>query len=501
MKKSHLICWFVAALLLAVFAIGCKKATDNGKYLNITDEKAYKEMAWDYTLESDVAYGNAKGVSGLQELKLDVYKTGKEGNNPAIILFHGGGLTSGDKASAGLIKSLATDYARMGYVVVVPNYRLGSTANATALNNAMEDAKAAYEWVIANGDKYSVDTKRIAVGGYSAGADIAINMCYTSYFKDFNYDNICCVIDICGGSLYYSLSDKIKAGCVIVHGTQDTTVPYSKSEKVSEHLAGKNINVLLNPMEGLNHDITSRYDDVRNVIAEYMYKCLTGKEVEIDITSEISPEYEKVLDRMNNGISYDVGQIDVKVDGLLDEWKEADVISLDKLKDAGTSLPTSEDFSGSVSLAWSKDKPTTLFIAARIKDEDIKNTVAADGKWYQDDCLEIVFDASDGNKAQQLTKWVIGAGGSELSVLANADNTSAVMTKSDDECIYEISIDISKVPVGVYQGDINLSFSQERSIGFSICYNDAEDGDRQHQIGWTSGKSSDRTTLGTLNFK
>lgn len=45
------------------------------------------------------------------------------------------------------------------------------------------------------------------------------------------------------------------------------------------------------------------------------------------------------------------------------------------------------------------------------------------------------------------------------------------------------------------------NFSQDRNVGFSISYNDGEKGDRQHQIGWTEGKSSDRTTLGTLCFE
>lgn len=48
------------------------------------------------------------------------------------------------------------------------------------------------------------------------------------------------------------------------------------------------------------------------------------------------------------------------------------------------------------------------------------------------------------------------------------------VTNNGDECIYEISIDIANVPSGTYRGDGILGFSPERSMGFSICYNDCE---------------------------
>lgn len=485
-------------------AVGCalfEKVAGIGKYMTIADEKAYKEMVWNCTVKSDIIYGQANGINGMEDLGLDIYMTDKEGLNPAIILLHGGGLTAGDKANPSLIKSLAQDYAKMGYVVVLPNYRLGTAPTEDALINAIEDAITAYEWVLTNGADYGIDTNYIAIGGYSAGANIAINMCYSSKVVDLNRENIFCVIDISGGSIYYNVTDQPSPGCVIVHGTGDTTVSYANSEAVAMNLTAKNIDVALNPLEGLNHDILTRYEDVRQVIAEYMYKSLTGEAVTISIKSEYSLEYQKVVDRLKNGISYDVCQLDVKLDGALDEWEGVTEISLNQLKDAGTSLPAEEDFSGSAMMAWNESAPTTLYIAAKIKDDDIKNTVSYDGKWYLDDCLEIVFDTSNGEPAQQLAKWVIGNEGKDLSVLSNNENTLVAMTKNGDEYIYEISIDISKVPSGTYQGDCSLEFSPEKSMGFSICYNDSENEERQHQIGWTSGKSSDRTTLGTLYFR
>lgn len=471
------------------------------EYMTLTDERAYCAIDWFERLESDIVYGQAQGINGNENLKLDVYRTSKEGPNPAIILFHGGGLTSGDKASAGLLKSLATDFARMGYVVIVPNYRLSKNAGDTALKNAMEDAKAAYEWVLANGEDYDVDTTHIAVGGYSSGADIAVNLCYSGIHEDLDRERIFAVIDISGSGLYYSMTDSVVPGCVIVHGTEDTTVRFSNGEKVAEKLRNRGVDVNFHPLEGLNHDLLSRYDEVRNTVAEYLYKSLTGTEVTIDIKSEVNPEYQKVLQRMENNVFYDVEQLNVQLDGFLDEWDNVATINLNQIKDAGDALPSAEDFSGQVKLAWNEESSTTLYIAAVVTDDEIANVVPADGKWYKDDCLEIVFDTSTEQNLQQLTKWVIGAGSSDLSVLATTDNTTVATSKNGNETIYEISIDISKVPAGTYQGEDDSNLVAGKNIGFSICYNDGEGGDRQHQIGWTKGKSSDRTTLGTLHFK
>ncbi len=469
-------------------------------YMTPADERAYCAMDWTARLEDDIVYGQAQGASGLEDLKLDVYRTSKEGPNPAIILLHGGGLTSGDKGSAGLLKSLATDFASMGYVVVVPNYRLSNQTYTSALKDAMEDAEAAYEWVLANGAEYDIDTEHIAIGGYSSGADIAINLCYTNQCKEFSRDDLFAVVNISGSSLYYGMTDQVVPGCVIVHGTEDTTVRFKYSEKVAEKLENRGVDVAFYPLEGLNHDLLSRYDEVRNWVAEYLYKNLTGTDVTIDIKSKVNPEYQKVLQRMENGMFYEVNQLDVRVDGSLEEWKEIDSISLDQIKDAGDALPSAEDFNGQVMLAWNESTPTMLYIAATVTDDEIADAVPADGKWYRDDCLEIVFDTSTEQNLQQLTKWVIGAGSSDLSVLATDENTVVATSKAGSETIYEMSIDISKVPQGTYQGEEPVGFTVGSKIGFSICYNDGEGGDRQHQIGWTKGKSSDRTMLGTLRF-
>lgn len=170
------------------------------------------------------------------------------------------------------------------------------------------------------------------------------------------------------------------------------------------------------------------------------------------------------------------------------------------MKDAGTSLPDDEDFWGTVKIGWNETTPGTLYIAASIVDDKIQDINPTDGKWYNDDCLEIVFDLSDNNVAEQLLKWVIGAEGENFSVLVDKSNTTVTITKTGNTRNYEIAIDLNNIDPSIRESKNTLVLEAGKTIGFSIAYNDCENGKREHPIGWTAGKSSDRTTLGNLIF-
>lgn len=86
---------------------------------------------------------------------------------PVYVYFHGGGWTSGDKAS--LTKYCARQAAG-GVVVVNVNYRM---APHFYLGQVLEDANAALQWVAANIGRFGGDDRRIVLGGDSAGGQIA----------------------------------------------------------------------------------------------------------------------------------------------------------------------------------------------------------------------------------------------------------------------------------------------------------------------------------------
>lgn len=106
--------------------------------------------------------------NGDRALQLDLYLPAqREGALPAIVLVHGGGWRVGVRDN---LAPLAIRLAEHGYAAATISYRLSPEAKYPA---AVQDAKAAVRWVRANAGRYGIDGQRIAIGGASAGGQIA----------------------------------------------------------------------------------------------------------------------------------------------------------------------------------------------------------------------------------------------------------------------------------------------------------------------------------------
>ncbi len=102
-----------------------------------------------------------------QALLADVYVPEGEGPFPAVLVIHGGGWESGDRAQ---VKGLAERIARRGYVAVNTTYRLAPGAIFPA---QLQDVQQAVLWMRAQAETYRIDPTRIGAFGYSAGAHLA----------------------------------------------------------------------------------------------------------------------------------------------------------------------------------------------------------------------------------------------------------------------------------------------------------------------------------------
>ena len=87
---------------------------------------------------------------------------------PVLVYYHGGGWTIGDLDSHDtLCRELANG---SGCAVVAVDYRMGPEQRFPA---AVDDAVAAARWVRANAQALGLDASRLAVGGDSAGGNLA----------------------------------------------------------------------------------------------------------------------------------------------------------------------------------------------------------------------------------------------------------------------------------------------------------------------------------------
>jgi len=118
-------------------------------------------------LNADVQYGVADG----QPLLMDVHlPSGGGTSRPALELIHGGGFVGGDKAD---MRGVARYFASNGYVCFSIDYRFAPNYPYPA---AVNDARAAVEFVRTNAPEFGVDASRIGALGTSAGGTIAASI-------------------------------------------------------------------------------------------------------------------------------------------------------------------------------------------------------------------------------------------------------------------------------------------------------------------------------------
>ena len=116
--------------------------------------------------------GTWPGPAGRLAYRMYTPVRAAAGPLPALVYFHGGGFVIGDlETTEGLCRMLAN---ASGCRVISIEYRLAPEHKFPA---AIEDAYAAVSWVAAHGRALGIDPDRIAVGGDSAGGNLATVTC------------------------------------------------------------------------------------------------------------------------------------------------------------------------------------------------------------------------------------------------------------------------------------------------------------------------------------
>ena len=212
---------------------------------------------------------------------------------PAVLLIHGGGWVSGDKADARGV-SVSTDLAGAGYVVFAINYHLGN-ANAKpapilAWPQDLYDCKSALRYMRKQAAQLGIDPTRIAVMGESAGGHLSLLIGSTAHVDDLNKgglytdqsNEVSCIVDLYGvpdlaafdqkrivplfkGATDAETAENIRRASpvtyidaktppvLILHGTIDSLVPVATSRQLADHLKQLGVPCQYFEYPALNH--------------------------------------------------------------------------------------------------------------------------------------------------------------------------------------------------------------------------------------------------------
>ncbi len=157
--KRWIISGAVAAIAIGLVTVACTP-------LRSFDALVPKD-AGSAKVAGDVPYG-----AGPRRM-LDVYapvgtKGAAKGQKslPVVVFFYGGSWASGTRTGYGFA---GRALAAQGFVVVIPDYRIGPE---TVYPGFVEDGAAAVRWIEAHIQDYGGDPARIVLSGHSAGAYI-----------------------------------------------------------------------------------------------------------------------------------------------------------------------------------------------------------------------------------------------------------------------------------------------------------------------------------------
>lgn len=238
------------------------------------------QSAGEPRVERDIVFGQG----GEKDLLLDVYypPEGVSSKRTAIVHLFGGGFRTGDKAAEYLVNDVRA-LSRLGYTNVSATYRLQSEAFWPA---QIFDTKAAIRWTRANAERLGVDADKIAIAGYSAGGMLALLAAGTNGVEELEGEGgtpgVSSDVQACIGvypatsaasarGLFSpdlsepQLANAIEAASpttywgerfaptILIHGTEDGTVPAASSIEFFSALQQHGVPSALTLIQGADH--------------------------------------------------------------------------------------------------------------------------------------------------------------------------------------------------------------------------------------------------------
>lgn len=154
-----------------------------------------------------------------------IYPEETIGPYKVIVVFHGGGWTSGDKQSESVAPIF--EVINQGYAIISVNHRLSRNARWPA---QLHDAKAAIRFIRENADMYRLDAEKIVVWGVSSGGHLAMMLGATNDQPQFE--------DLTMGSADFS---SFVDGVISWYGVSDLATLSAEGMPLANRLMGFNV--------------------------------------------------------------------------------------------------------------------------------------------------------------------------------------------------------------------------------------------------------------------
>jgi acetyl esterase/lipase len=213
------------------------------------------------SVERGLAFGRASG----RTLKLDLYRSARVPSTqaPVIVWIHGGGFYEGTREEIG---PYSVEFARRGYLSISIDYRLHTESFVLRRNgwkraavDAQHDAQAAVRWVRRHAVALGVDTDRIYVGGFSAGAITALRVSQRPEDPGRSGNpglssRVSGAISVAGGGDTGSIG-RGDPPALLLHGTRDGNVPYSWARETRNAYRRAGVACTLISYPGVGHSL------------------------------------------------------------------------------------------------------------------------------------------------------------------------------------------------------------------------------------------------------
>ena len=131
--------------------------------------RAWEELAKVFNHDLPAIGRLEENVELRAGLRADVAVPKGAGPHPVVIYLHGGGWAFGSPTSH---RKLGMQFAEAGYLTIILDYRL---APEHPFPEALEDSMFAIRWASDSARRWNGDGRRIAIGGDSAGGNLAVS--------------------------------------------------------------------------------------------------------------------------------------------------------------------------------------------------------------------------------------------------------------------------------------------------------------------------------------